>query len=317
MPRRRRQVSLHVYLNNRRVGDLLKHASGAIEFRYHQDWLDWEHAISVSLSLPLRHDPYRGEPVVAVFENLLPDRDPVRRRIAESVENEYWCLKLLGEFGLPVSRAQMHTFGRTKALVVERFDRRWTADGRLLRLPQEDCCQALSVPPTHKYETDGGPGMVDILKLLVASDTPLADQDNFLRAQVLFWLIGASDGHGKNFSVFLRPGGRFGLTPLYDVLTAQPGVHARQVERKRLRLAMSVGARRHYRMSEIQGRHFMETAASAGIGNERMRKLLEGLAEEAPRALTRVQAALPAGFPETIHTAVQQAMLDRLRRLAL
>ena len=82
-----------------------------------------------------------------------------------SVENEYYCLKLMGAFGLPVNAAEIQTFGRTKALVVERFDRRWTRDKRLLRLPQEDCCQALSVPPTRKYQSDGGPGIADIQPL--------------------------------------------------------------------------------------------------------------------------------------------------------
>ena len=80
--------------------------------------------------------------------------------LSNSVENEYYCLKLFEAFGLQVNAAEMQTFGETKALVIERFDRLWTKDGRLLRLPQEDCCQALSVPPTAKYQSDGGPGMV-------------------------------------------------------------------------------------------------------------------------------------------------------------
>ena len=85
MPRRRRHVPLRVLLNNRLVGHLSKAASGAIDFRYEQDWLDWEHALPISLSLPLREDTYRGEPVIAVFDNLLPDSDVLRRRVAEKV----------------------------------------------------------------------------------------------------------------------------------------------------------------------------------------------------------------------------------------
>lgn len=89
--------------------------------------------------------------------------------LSDSVENEYYCLKLTAAFGLPVNTATIETFGETKALVIERFDRRWTKDGRLLRLPQEDCCQALSVPPTLKYQNEGGPGMIDVLGLLRAA----------------------------------------------------------------------------------------------------------------------------------------------------
>ena len=60
--------------------------------------------------------------------------------LSYSVENDYYCLRLLAVFGLPVNEASTETFGRTKVLVIKRFDRRWTKDGRLLWLPQEDFC---------------------------------------------------------------------------------------------------------------------------------------------------------------------------------
>ena len=85
MGRRPTYAPLRVYMNNRRVGTLSREASGAIGFTYHEDWLNWEHALPVSLSLPLRETPYRGEPVSAVFENLLPDSDQLRRLLAEKV----------------------------------------------------------------------------------------------------------------------------------------------------------------------------------------------------------------------------------------
>jgi serine/threonine-protein kinase HipA len=156
--------------------------------------------------------------------------------LSNSVENEYYCLKLAAAFGLPVNHAEIKTFGKTKALVIERFDRLWTKDGRLLRVPQEDCCQALSVPPTRKYQSDGGPGMVKLLDLLKGSDTPADDQAMLLKAQIFFWLIGATDGHAKNFSIFITPGGRYRLTPLYDVLTAQPSLDTGQIQRKQMKL---------------------------------------------------------------------------------
>ena len=86
MPRRRTHAPLRVLLNNRPVGQLSKASTGAIEFRYDPRWLEWEHALPVSLSLPLREDAYRGEAVTAVFDNLLPDSDAIRRRVAERVE---------------------------------------------------------------------------------------------------------------------------------------------------------------------------------------------------------------------------------------
>jgi serine/threonine-protein kinase HipA len=88
MARRPRHPPLEVLLNNRHVGQLRKEASGAIEFQYAPSWLEWEHTLPISLSLPLRDDAYRGAVVTAVFDNLLPDSDAIRRRVAEKVGAE-------------------------------------------------------------------------------------------------------------------------------------------------------------------------------------------------------------------------------------
>src|SRR5262249_43521221 len=71
MARRAGRVPLNVYLNGRLVGCLRRESSGAIDFQYDKAWLDWENAIPVSVSLPLREDRYIGDPVLAVLENLL------------------------------------------------------------------------------------------------------------------------------------------------------------------------------------------------------------------------------------------------------
>jgi serine/threonine-protein kinase HipA len=235
--------------------------------------------------------------------------------LSNSVENEYYCLKLLAVFGLPVNAAEIKVFGETKALVVERFDRAWTKDGRLFRVPQEDFCQALSRPPSRKYQAEEGPGIVPILKFLKGGDTPTEDQKMFLKAQILFWLIGATDGHAKNFSVFLGPGGSFRLTPLYDVLTAQPSLDTRQIERKQMRLAMSVGNNRHYRIDEIKGRHFMQTAELAGLPESIASDALEEVAKAAGTAMKAVEKQLPSGFPEEIHASVNGALASRLHNI--
>ena len=157
----------------------------------------------------------------------------------------------MAAFGLPVARTEIATFAGTQALVIERFDRLRARDGRLIRLPQEDCCQALSVPPTRKYQSEGGPGIVEICGLLQGSDEPQRDRANFLKATILFWLIGATDGHAKNFSIALMPGGRFTMTPLYDVLTVQPSLDAGQLQTKDMKLAMRAGKSRRYKGAEI------------------------------------------------------------------
>ncbi|MGO4835591.1 HipA domain-containing protein, partial [Rhizobiaceae sp. 2RAB30] len=236
--------------------------------------------------------------------------------LSNSVENEYFCLKLLAALGVPTADVEIADFGDRRTLIVERFDRRWTNDGRLLRLPQEDICQALSVPPTRKYQSDGGPGMRDIIEFLKGSDTPEQDIATFVRACILFWMLGATDGHAKNFSIILGPGGRFRLTPLYDVLTAQPSLDTGQTQQKKFKLAMSVGKNRHYPVEGIMPRHFLQTAELAGVGAPLMRAIFEDLGASAEKQTEAVIAALPHDFPDQLVTSVRAAVKSRVRLLA-
>lgn len=432
MVRKRTRIPLDVYLNARLVGRLRRLASGAINFQYDESWLDWDHALPISISLPLREDRYTGDPVIAVFDNLLPDNEPIRRRVAErvradgydtysllakigrdcvgalqflpegaepdpagavkgrvvidddiakkirdlavaplgvdedeefrisiagaqektallhwkgkwhiphgttatthimkpqigllpsgiyltqSVENEHLCLKLTAALGLPSAKTEIADFAGERVLVIERFDRRWTKDKRLLRLPQEDFCQALSVPPTLKYDADGGPGMVDILGLLQGSDEPDADQRMFLKAQIVFWLLGATDGHAKNFSIFLGPGGRFNLAPLYDVMSAQAAVDTGLLRKNKFKLALAVGDSRHYIIDTIMPRHFMQTALKSGIPAAAVAEVCAELADTAETAINDTLTALPGDFPAPLAESITGGMRARLRVL--
>ena len=440
MRRSSKSSRLSVFQNGKIVGYLSKETSGAIEFIYAEEWLSNKQAYPVSLSLPLREDAFKGAPVVAVFENLLPDSESLRLRVAEkvgadgtdayslleqigrdcvgalqffqensdvdfsnlnevqgeiieddeiesllnnltriplgldretdfrisvagaqektallfhqgkwfrpygttptthifktqigtlpdgidlsnSVENEFYGLAVMKAFGLEVNQAEMKTFGKTKFLVIERFDRIWTESGSLLRVPQEDCCQALSIPPSRKYQKDDRasgekqPSMVEILNLLKWSDQPAEDQKEFLKAQIIFWLMGATDGHAKNFSIFLGQGGRFRLTPLYDVLTAQPFFDDYMIQRKELKMAMSVGDNNHYRMEDIQGRHFVQTGKKAGLPDFLAKESIEEVREMSEHITVKIEEELPSDFPEEIHNSVVSAIKNRVESL--
>jgi len=432
MARRKTHAPLNVLINTRLAGRLEKEPSGAIVFQYDPGWLDWAHAFGISLSLPLRAAAYRGAIVTAVFDNLLPDRTDIRRRVAErtgaegtdpysllaaigrdcvgamqflpdgmaagtdagiqgeplsdadieailadlkgaplgldrdrdfrisiagaqektallrhdgqwlrptgttptthilkpqlgeiptstgivdmsaSVDNEHYCLALLAAFGLPVARTEIATFGARRALVVERFDRSWVSDGRLLRVSQEDCCQALGVPSSRKYQNEGGPGASDIIRLLGASDDPATDQKAFLASQIIFWLIGATDGHAKNFSLFLHPGGGLRLTPFYDVLSVQGAVDQGQLNAKSFRLAMAAGSNRHYRVDEVLGRHFVQTARAAGLGPTLIEQVLVDVRDKAAAAPDIARAAMPGDFDAATHDSIRAALAARL-----
>ncbi len=409
MAKRGRSGTMQVLLNGRLVGHLRLASSGAISFDYDLGWLAWEHAMPISLSLPLREAAHHGGPVIAYLENLLPDNQAIRDRVAarvraggtdawhmlekigrdcvgalqfvsgevpevsglegepvtdaqiaamlrnlasaplgleedddfrisiagaqektallrhngewirpsgltptthilktqlgvlpnginlsDSVENEFLCMSFCRAMGADVAEVEIVDFEDVRSLVVTRFDRRWTADGRLIRLPQEDFCQALSVPPSQKYQMDGGPGITEGIGLLAGSDDPAADQRAFFHAQVLFWLLGATDGHAKNFSIALRPGG-FRMTPLYDVLSAQNAVDDGQIRQNRMRLAMAVDG--HYRINEVVPRHFLQAAKAAGFGVALAEEVLAEVDGRIEAALSDAETSCPAAVP--------------------
>jgi serine/threonine-protein kinase HipA len=141
---------------------------------------------------------------------------------------------------------------------------------------------------------------------------PGDDLATFMRANIVFWLLGAADSHAKNFSIFLTSGGQFRMTPLYDVLSAQPSLDANQIQRKQFRLAMSVGKSRHYAMSEILPRHFIQTAETAGVGPALVRSIFKDLAENAEQAIGAAIDELPGGFPESMTNSIRAAMSHRI-----
>ncbi len=236
-----------------------------------------------------------------------------------SVFNEWLCLKLMGELGFDVAKADIATFAdHPPVLVVERFDRKPHPSGKwILRLPQEDFCQAWGVPPAIKYESDGGPGIEQVAQVLYGSKNGRADLRTLLASQVAFWLLAATDGHAKNFSIRLHAGGTFELTPLYDVLSAWPiiGKGKNQLAWKNAKLAMAVsGKNRHYNLATIMRRHFNATAARCGRG-ENAEDIIGTMLEKVEAAIGSVANQLPEGFPEDVATAIFEGMRTQAKRL--
>ena len=108
------------------------------------------------------------------------------------------------------------------------------------------------------------------------------------------------------------PGGRFRLIPLYDVMSAQPNVDWAQIQQSRIKLAMAVGRSRHYLIDSLAPRHFVETAASAGVAPGRVQAIFDEIAAAADRAIEAACAELPPGFPESIVASVIEAVRRRL-----
>ena len=444
MGRRSHSRALSVWTNGQRVGTWSLPTRGGIEFTYDTEWMNSPGGRPLSLSLPYTGErALRGERVHNYFDNLLPDSEPIRKRLATrfktqttdafdllqaigrdcvgavqllgvdetptditrivgtpmredeiekllaqttsagplsnldegealrislagaqektallwhegawmsphgstptthilklplvlvgqrkadfstSVENEWLCVHLLAEYGLPVASTALLTFGRQKVLGVERFDRRLHSSGTwLMRLPQEDFCQVKGVPPHLKYESDGGPGLADLAGVLSGSVHAEQDLATLLKTQVLFWMLAAPDGHAKNFSIRLLPQGRYALTPLYDVMSNWPveGRGASQFSLHKAKLAMALlGKNKHYHFKDVQRRHFNSTAAKC-FQRPDAEALIGQVLERTPAAIDNVARKLPVGFPEKVAVSIFEGMrrsaeqLDRMPR---
>jgi serine/threonine-protein kinase HipA len=237
--------------------------------------------------------------------------------LQDSCENEWLCLEISKAFGLPTANAQIQVFDGVKALVVERFDRRLSPDKTwLMRLPQEDCCQALGVSSNLKYQSDGGPGIAAIMKLLMGAKNAEADREHFFRSQVLFWLLGAIDGHAKNFSIFIEAGGGYRLTPLYDVISAYPLIKNKNLSAQKVKMAMALKGSKgnHYLWSKIQPRHFLATARAIDFSEAKAIKIVQEMLERASAVAQEVSEKLPAGFPLRVSTPILQEMVKLAKK---
>ena len=422
-----------------RVGEWRIPARGAMEFQYDSDWTGSDEARPLSLSLPLTLDaePHKGRPVEAYFDNLLPDSEPIRKRLQQkfrtdstrafellaaigrdcvgavqllppgelpgrvrtiaaqplsnsqvaaelsrvlspaaaklddgnfrisiagaqeksaflrhggkwcrpvgptptthifklplglvgnmradmssSVENEWLCSRIFTAYQVPIASCSIERFGEYKVLVVERFDRVLHSSGKYwLRLVQEDMCQATATPSHAKYEADGGPGILDIARILQTSINREADLVTLFKAQLLFWMLAATDGHAKNFSIRILQGGRYQLTPLYDVLSAWPviGNKANQIQLKKARLAMAVHSKNtHYKINDIQRRHFYGLAVQMGIGASAS-AIIDEIIAATPEVIERVDAELPSAFPALVSDSIFKGLDRAAKQLA-
>lgn len=274
----------------------------------------------------LRHQgdwcvPHAATPSTHIFKLPLGVVGNLRIDMRDSVENEWLCMRILREFGLPVANVDIGVFEDQKALIVERFDRRLSSDETWWqRIPQEDFCQAFGLRPSRRYEADGGPGIAGIMDVLQGSERAAPDREVFFKAQLLFWALAATDGHAKNFSIRLLPGGAYQLAPLYDVLSTYPvqGAGAGMLHPRdaRLKLAMAVqGKNRHYALHEIHRWHWVAMAGRVGLRGD-FEQWIESLIQKTPGVLERVSASLPAAFPESLFDAVAKGLSNAMNQLA-
>lgn len=256
--------------------------------------------------------PQGATPTTHIFK---PQIGELQRGLSfsDSVENEWLCSQIVSTFGIQTAPCDIAVFDDVKALVVERFDRTWMKSA-LIRLPQEDLCQALGVATFQKYQSDGGPGVLTIMDMLNESITREEDRRKFLKSQVIFFLLAAIDGHAKNFSIHWNPDG-FNLTPLYDILSAQPMIDDGKFQAEKIKMAMSYGDSNHYRVRDLQRRHFIESAKICRIDAEQMELIIDEVIADTPGVIDDVSNRLPTGFPQQVANSIFSGLQKRLSQI--
>ena len=263
--------------------------------------------------------PQGSTPTTHIFKLPLGLVGHMRADMRTSVENEWLCSKIMDAYGIPTASCEIECFDDQKVLIVERFDRKLAGNGKwYVRLPQEDFCQAMGLSPFGKYQADGGPSIASSMKLLLGSTDAEKDRMHFFKTQILFWLLAATDGHGKNFSILHLPGAEYRATPIYDVLSAHPviGGGRNQISYQKAKMAMAVrGSSNHYLINKIQNRHWVDQARQVGIGAEAARRLLQEVVDSTGAVIEQVKKMIPEGFPVDVADAIFSGMKKQALRL--
>lgn len=258
------------------------------------------------------HIPEGSTPTTHIFKLPLGLVGNMRADMRTSVENEWLCSKIVAAYGVPVATCEIACFEDQKTLIVERFDRRPSRDGTwIMRIPQEDMCQATGTPVLNKYQADGGPGIEAIMAILSASESAAADRRHFFLAQFVFWLLAATDGHAKNFSIAHLAASRYAATPLYDVLSAHPviGPGRNKIAAQKVKLAMAVrGKNSHYQIDQIQRRHWVAQGQRVGYAAGQVEAMIDEVTARTDAVIADVAAQLPSAFPSDLAEAIFQGM---------
>lgn len=233
---------------------------------------------------------------------------PFIEALEGTVENELFCMRLAARMKISTPKVGMRTVGKVAFILVERYDRVKREDGEIVRIHQEDFCQALSIPPELKYEKEGGPGVARSLTLIQsASARPGADRLTFIRRLIFHYLIGNADAHAKNFALLYRDNVP-DLAPAYDVLctAAYPRI-AKD-------MAMAIGGRTI--PDTIQLSHWLsivpETKGAQGLLVKEIHEIASTMGVEADKLLQELHAE---GFLNPVLSVIRKIIEKRSNQL--
>lgn len=191
---------------------------------------------------------------------------PAIADIEDSVSNEAFCMKLAGRVGMSVPFVDIIQTPRHRVFCVARYDRKILPAGKVLRLHQEDVCQALGLNPGFKYQNEGGPDLENIIGIIERhSSKPALDKKNLLQWVIFNLLIGNYDAHGKNISLLISRD-QIVLAPFYDLMSTAV------YDNLTLKMAMKIGG--EYDPEGIFERHWERLAESLRVKKSFVLKFL-------------------------------------------
>ena len=219
--------------------------------------------------------------------------------LAHQALNEHLCLHLASLCGIPAAQSAFRTFDNMNAIVVKRYDRIVQGPTKVLRLHQEDCCQALGILPDNKYANEGGPSARDIAALLQRHANSNRNTTTFAAELFFNYLIGAPDAHGKNYSIVLTESDGPVFAPLYDTASGL----AYGPPRGGWRLAMGIGGENH--IGKLRRSHIQRFAEGAAIDEKLALNLYGNIA-------TAILDHLPAIIDEAAQLPGGRSLAQRL-----
>lgn len=210
-------------------------------------------------------------PTTHIIKTALP-------KYVQSIQNEYICMKAAKEIGLEVAEVEIRKVGEIEFLLVERFDRKYSNNLECERILQEDFAQSLGVQARDKYKVT----FKDCLKVLNQTATPANSKLRFVRQVIFNYLIGNTDAHAKNFSVYLTDAG-IALTPAYDLLCSS-------IYDCDQRIAMKIGKARYY--SDVTEKDWEIFAQDLDISHKLVQAELERQKEYLPKIVEKLAKEL-------------------------
>ncbi len=244
--------------------------------------------------------PAPGQPTTHILK-------PPMTRFPATTANEAFAMRLASAIGLSVAAVEARSVKDRPFLLIERYDREIDAAGVARRLHQEDFCQALGIPPEHKYAAEGGPTFkVGFQLLREAASRPALEVLKLLDAAIFNLIVGNADAHGKNYSLLYGRDGTV-LAPLYDLMCT---IAYPEVSQK---LAMKIAGLAT--IEDLNTPPWTQFAADTGLGGAFVRRRVGELADAVRREAPQVASAFDANFNSQLGQ-YRDIVLDRAKSVA-